>query len=389
MRVKLLSFVLLLISTSIAVSDPLPAPPECDVTLFRTMISEKVQQENYVFFFDLVTRDNYQQMQTSIGATVPGYFDGSYDQFSQKRDNYKKQIQLVTQDKYSRDYAISTLSETGLKAYTACLEAQTPKNTLIVYRNTNVSADQQVTFVVNLKTDVELAGNVLVDVFGAGKVLNSVDGHVKISYSDGVAHIAIDRLTSGKQFTIQRRSTRQELRVTAQIAGLVAAPLVVGPKLTTTIKDVQEEVTSQGSFLYMARRLENGSFDFIYGIDGQPGVQIRETFMGNACLCASGKRTPATLPFNQAGICAPAPDPSKDRLLQNTVVLQPATLRAGIQCADQKQGPASILTTSDQGVCYGISLSLNAPDQWSTSKQCTVNWTLTGTVIKHKLEFVN
>src|SRR5262249_538663 len=120
---------------------------KCDVTLFKTMVSDHVKQESYIFILDEVTQDNYNEMKTSIGATVPGYFDGNFDQFQAKRDQLHKSLQVQSQQKYYRDYAISTLTPAGLEAYNKCLRALREESELTLLHANDTSVDSKVTFI--------------------------------------------------------------------------------------------------------------------------------------------------------------------------------------------------------------------------------------------------
>ncbi len=370
----------------------LAVPINCDITLFKELQTESLRRETYVFFLDLVTEDNYTKIQQGIDTSwdgVYGLFKGSWTDFNEKRRNFRKEIRLETKEKYSRDYAVTSLKSNGLEAYKACLLATQPNNELTIYRDDNISVNKLVTFVVHLKSNVNLAGNVLVDVYGGGKVVSKPDTNVHISFSDDVAHLAIDNLISGKQFTIERKSESAEFRVTAQIAGLVAFPLTVGPILQTRIEDVEVPVSTRGSFVYAARRLEDGHNDTVYVIDGHNHGPFNGQFQGNACICASGERTDSSsLPFNMAGLCIP-PQNSKDVRLDQ-VKFYPESMFNNYPCGGQNQEHLVTVGLNEPhlGVCYIVQPSLNAPDERGKSKECTVSWTLTGTLHERRLVFV-
>jgi len=97
----------------------LAVPINCDIKLFKELQTESLRRETYVFFLDLVTEDNYTKIQQGIDTSWDGdygLFKGSWSDFSEKRKNFRKEIRLETNEKYSRDYAVTSLKSNG-KAY--------------------------------------------------------------------------------------------------------------------------------------------------------------------------------------------------------------------------------------------------------------------------------
>jgi hypothetical protein len=271
--------------------EPKSLPLQCDILLFKDFISDKQHLDKYLFVLDLVTNDNYDETKRNIDTSWDGpygFFKGDYTSFDRKRQEYRKQYQMESREQYSRDYSLSTITPNGLEAYKACLEKFQPESTLLVYRASNSDVDQYVTFNVSLKTTLELR-NFSVDVFGGGALASSLPPDMKI---DGKhMHITGDHLIGTKQFTFERKSYRTEFRVTAQIGGLPAIPLVVGPTLVDKETWIPEEIDASGSFTYLSRVPEN---DRVYAIDGASGPGPIGTFVGNMCLCASKLRNPPT-----------------------------------------------------------------------------------------------
>lgn len=367
----------------------------CDITLFKHMESENVKRENYIFILDQVNRDNYEEMKTGICASVPGYFTGNYDQFREKREQYRRDLQITVQQKYSREYAVNTLNRAGLEAYNACLRSQRKESELIVYRDDNAAVDKRITFVVDLDTRVALRGPVMVEVFGAGRLLSATDKDTSVKRESDVLHISIENLIGGKQFTVERPDRKAVFQATAQIAGKVAKPLEVGPHLEPVAKEVDVDVSVENTTQLLARRLQPGTdnYDFVWAHDGvspnNNGVPRGTTFVGNACLCPSGERTSWDLGFREAGRCVPPKDSSEVRLLPETVKFHPEDyLRNSYTCGGLPQGAVKLQPGSGAGgVCYDIAISLNAPP--SGSIECAVRWKIVGKARRKMVVFEN
>jgi hypothetical protein len=124
--------------------------------------------------------------------------------------------------------------------------------------------------------------------------------------------------------------------------------------------------------------------DFHYRIDTAPVQPISGTFRGNACLCASKKRTAADLTFGMAGHCVGAAEDVK--IDTATVNLNPALLKP-FDCAEQLQDKPERTRSDSNGVCYTIRMSINADRP--PSKSCTIEWVLQGTAKKLQTVFVN
>ncbi len=106
-------------------------------------------------------------------------------------------------------------------------------------------------------------------------------------------------------------------------------------------------------------------------------VHFHDTFRGNACLCASKKRQPATLPFGTAGLCDGMTDEVK--IDPATVKINPE-MSAPFDCAGQQQVKPELTRSDSQGVCYTVIMSINADVR--PSKSCTKAWFLQGTATK-------
>src|SRR5262249_27968779 len=151
--------------------------------------------------------------------------------------------------------------------------------------------------------------------------------------------------------------------------------------------EIESEISVENTTMYLARRLQPGTdnYDTVWATnEGSPdnnSVPRGVTFVGKACLCASQQRVSWNAGFGQGGTCIPPQDPSKVKLLPETVRFAPAEFLSGpFSCGGLPQAPVKLLSSDDQGVCYGITLSLNAPPSGST--ECDVHWKLIGKVRK-------
>ena len=369
------------------------APLNCEVTLFKHIEVEKVRSEMLIFFLDQVTESNYKDMKTSIGALVPGYFAGEYEQFNQQRSEYRRKLNLTVDQKYSREYAVNTLTAAGLAAYQACLRSLRKETELVVFRQDTTSVDKRVTFVVDLDTRVALRGPLMVEVFGGGRLLSAPPAGASVRRERDALHISIADPIGANQFTVERPDRTVPFQVTAQMAGKVAPAREVGPHLEAVTKEVDADIAVRHTTYFLARRLGPGpdQYDFRWASDvanpDQGDVPKGTTFQGNACLCASGETTSWNSSFGEAGRCIPPKDPTTVRLLLETVRFHPEDhVKKEFPCGGQLQAPIRRqISTGSDGVCYTITLSLNAPSTGST--QCEVNWTIVGKVRRKTVTF--
>jgi hypothetical protein len=80
---------------SVAYSKNLPPPVACEVEGFKMQEADSVRQQTYISFLDLVTQDNFFQMQHDFQSswTGPyGFFDTNYKDLNSKRDQYRREI---------------------------------------------------------------------------------------------------------------------------------------------------------------------------------------------------------------------------------------------------------------------------------------------------------
>lgn len=74
-----------------------------------------------------VTIDNYEEMKQSMSASVPGYFDGSYNDFKSKRNKLTSLFHSAGFSSLQQDYYRHTLSPAGAEAYAKCVAEQSDK----------------------------------------------------------------------------------------------------------------------------------------------------------------------------------------------------------------------------------------------------------------------
>jgi hypothetical protein len=382
-RVFFLTFLLILPLTAKA-EEPKPLPLQCDIALFKDFTSDRERLDKYLFVLDLVTSDNYEETKRNIDTSWDGeygFFKGDYASFDQKRQQYRQQHQMESRERYSRDYILSSLTSNGLEAYKACLERLQPESSLFVYRANNSNVDKYVTFNVTLKTSLDLR-NFSIDVIGGGALVSSLPPDMRIDRTQ--MHITGDRFVGTKQFTFERKSYRNEFIVSAQVGGLAAIPLVVGPTLVEKEVWTPEDLDTSGSFTYLSRVPEN---DRVYAIDGFTGPGAIGTFVGNMCLCASKSRKPPTASMAEAGACQGEVqnfklDPATVTFDSNQISLAPASFN----CANQTQGGATRTRSDVAGVCYTVTMSLNADVR--PSKGCQLGWHVHGTGQKKSTIYV-
>ncbi len=367
---------------------------DCNIELFKHRESESVRRSTIIFFLDLVTDSNYEKMKQEFRSSwdgMYGFFKTDYDNFKERRAEYKRQIQYQLDEKYSRDFAVLTLNDKGLRAYKACLDFHR-SNAIrpILFAHKAGPTEQLITFVVDLNSPVLPGSPVKLELFGVKEIASAIDAQTKVSKSGAGMHIVIAGLKGEKQFTVRRRSPKEEVLITAEFEGRTTnPPLVIGPIRKTVTKDIEIRISQEGTFLFMARRLHDGRHDFIYSIDGNSMPEPpNDLFRGSACLCASGQRTSSGLPFERAGRCVPPKNPAETRLLPKATFV-PSHKAFNYQCGGQVQQPEVKEPERDHSICFQIPLSLNAPDQWSTNKTCTVSWVLEGTLVQKGEVFVN
>jgi hypothetical protein len=72
---------------------------------------------------DLVNLSNYEQFKKNLSATVPGYFNGNFSEFSERRDEFRRSFKLDSSTQLSSNFFQRTLSSAGAEAYGKCVAA--------------------------------------------------------------------------------------------------------------------------------------------------------------------------------------------------------------------------------------------------------------------------
>lgn len=360
---------------------------DCDVSLFKQIESENVSSSEIIFFLDLVTQENFASMQHEFKSSWDGpygFFKTDYNDLKLKRETFRKEVQYRSDKKYSRDYAISKLTNTGLEAYKACLLTKSPpSNSLNLYLDPQTSFDRIVTVVVAFQTNLELSSKVLsVEVFGGRLVTDRrsrtfVEKSIKVSGGNPTT-ITIGHPIGHTPFNFQRTSPAEEFRVIANIAGMPPALLTIPPALKKRIEVTSRRVPQQsGSF--MVRGIQDGGGRGIFSYDtgrGEAALAERETFNGNACVCASGEREVGT----KGGRCvAPTNFVDSGELDSASVRFTSTPLQ---NCGGSNQAATRTIETPHE-VCHTVVISLNAPNL------CRIDWSIGGVVKQQREVFVN
>lgn len=96
-------------------------PSTCEPQAFFETTRIKDNYAAQYAFLSLVTKENYEEMRAKYKAVVPGYFDGSSDEFETKRSSLFELINKFSSVATSRDFYRHTLTPEGAKAYAACI----------------------------------------------------------------------------------------------------------------------------------------------------------------------------------------------------------------------------------------------------------------------------
>ena len=74
---------------------------------------------------NLVTSSNYDESKKNYGASIPGYFGGSFDDFQQKRADLSQTLALDSSVSSQSNFYQRVLSPAGAKVYSDCVHAVT------------------------------------------------------------------------------------------------------------------------------------------------------------------------------------------------------------------------------------------------------------------------
>lgn len=303
---------------SVAYSKELSPPAVCEVEGFKMQEADSVRQQTYVSFLDLVTNENFSQMQHDFQSswTGPyGFFKTNYTDLDTKRKQYRKEINYHRDSKYSRDYAISTLNEAGLAAYKACLEHQSPSNSLIVALLENTPVGDRVSFEVAVHSSADLRPPFVIDVYGGALAATDTpdfrqQNHIKSIHPDRANDLVTikmeDDIKKAGPYTFKRDSIYKEFRVIPKYASLDVHVLHIPPTLKTKVSTVPLPLF-EGGEIKLTRPPDRGG-NFLgnsFRTEGASAVAFEEPnkwatdpkappvpdapYVANFCLCASGK----------------------------------------------------------------------------------------------------
>jgi hypothetical protein len=113
-----------------------------------------------ISFFEYVNKDNYEELKKNYGASVPGYFDGSFEEFQTKREKLTTLIARSQIHTLHENYFQHTLSPAGAQAYAECLALKSQNiisawvdkigaDVITIKVKTGVLGDEKVTYVVS------------------------------------------------------------------------------------------------------------------------------------------------------------------------------------------------------------------------------------------------
>jgi len=89
-----------------------------DTTVMRTNAAARYS------VLSMVNQDNYEAMKQSAGLSVPGYFDGDYASFSQKRSRMESLFAASGGFEVGQGFYRHALSAAGAEAYATCIAQQ-------------------------------------------------------------------------------------------------------------------------------------------------------------------------------------------------------------------------------------------------------------------------
>jgi len=91
-----------------------------EILMARTVTSTKTKLYSKLAWLNLVTSDNYEQMKKDYKALVPGYFDGSFSSFSQKRSQFYEEQNYQSETYESTEELTQYLPAEAIKAWRDC-----------------------------------------------------------------------------------------------------------------------------------------------------------------------------------------------------------------------------------------------------------------------------
>jgi hypothetical protein len=142
-------------------------PNECEKLIQFDTVSMTSNLATMYSATRLVNQDNYEELKTKYAADVPGYFDGSYDDFKLKRSHLSELFMSAGFTGLQQAYMNHSLSATGAALYSQCL-AQQGFKPISAWISSKTGKQLAVT------VKASPAGGVTFDVIGATPVLSDV-----------------------------------------------------------------------------------------------------------------------------------------------------------------------------------------------------------------------
>jgi len=305
MRLVLCALILLLMSSSGSIAQV----QNCDVELFKHQESESSQKATHIVFLELVNINNYEQIKQSFKGSWAGpygLFKSSFNNFKEKRDEYKKDVRYNFDETYSRNYAVSTLKSEGLEAYKACLETIMPSRSIALVLVPKCSVDSKISFDTIVKSPFDLEGKLTIEVLG-GRLITSTrspqfkDSDITVKEENGLTSITIGKPRSAiPALTFERLDICTEFRATPRYAKLPPQALIIPPKLSTKIEKLAHVVSEGGEFKassdgfnggrFVAETLRNvESYQENVGPANEHWEHNGNVYPVTLCLCATGK----------------------------------------------------------------------------------------------------
>jgi hypothetical protein len=95
---------------------------ECDAALVKqSIVSSEGRLSIDYSWMKLVTKDNYESVKDSASAVVPGYFDGDYDHFSEKRESNSSYEKLSYSLDEARSSFMAYFQKEAYQAWSDCM----------------------------------------------------------------------------------------------------------------------------------------------------------------------------------------------------------------------------------------------------------------------------
>lgn len=112
-------------------------PVECDAPLLqRDEIKEDANSDSFVSLLYLVNEKNFEEAKGKASAAVKSWFDGSYENFDQKRTEYLSKQSRIKSVKEARSISKSLVPIDAVKEWSSCVQTKLRQESqagLIVY----------------------------------------------------------------------------------------------------------------------------------------------------------------------------------------------------------------------------------------------------------------